>query len=214
MLEWVKSHSCGRSNCRGIQSFLWQTKTGGRMQDIKWVGEESCKNPQQPNHVTKKSDLSGKRLSHTHTVTKTNPRCKDKEVDLADQPVAPPLKLWANFPAWQSQHRFRRVKKFTQYYIIWLISDLWSTSPVFTTLCSLKPPTLTASILPPFPNAGSGTSDELRSNTSSKHRLAGWAAVRQCQMQFTPFCHFLLSQSEITRRVFLLPSINKLRHLH
>ncbi len=42
VLEGVNSHSCVRSNWRGFQSFLWQTKSkqkDRRMQDADWVGD-------------------------------------------------------------------------------------------------------------------------------------------------------------------------------
>lgn len=105
-LEVVNSHSCVRSNWRGFQSFLWQTKSkqnGWKNARCRLSGrprEEGCKTAN--NLIMLLSSLIFQANDYhmqTHILNKMKTECKDKETDPADRALAPPLQLRGNFAA-------------------------------------------------------------------------------------------------------------------
>lgn len=111
LLEGVNSHSCVRSNWRGFQSFLWQTKTktGGRTRDADRVGDWETKTAN--NLIVSLSGLIFQANDYhmqTHILCQ-RPSAKTREQIPAIVP-APPLQLRGSFPARRGEntpHFFR-----------------------------------------------------------------------------------------------------------
>lgn len=103
VLEGVNSHSCVRSNWRGFQSFLWQTKSKQNGWKNARVGDWEKRAAKTANNlIMSLSSLSFQANDYhmqTRTLGKIKTARRDKGTDPADRAVAPPLQLRGNFAA-------------------------------------------------------------------------------------------------------------------